>query len=239
MFGIVRKKDTCEKLISEIDLLRLADKVVQKYYYTIPASEREDVKMSIIENFLSQEDKITQRFKGNSEIKTYCFAILNRICCGIIRKELKNWQTKGECMLQNETNNSSSLAEMLIEDEIIYLNRIFTLMGDSHKLVVFLASFYRLHPKEILVKEYDANYIKNKLLDLLNTEKIASNGEIYEILSHVVNIVELKDIKSDAVRMWLNKQIDLVISRLNGSFNRANYDKESLEVLFEYFYIER
>ena len=44
--------------------------------------------------------------------------------------------------------------------------------------------------------------------------------------------------KADAVRMWLNKTIETIITRLNGPFNRANYTKETFHQLFEIYYIE-
>ena len=62
--------------------------------------------------------------------------------------------------------------------------------------------------------------------------------EIFIVLARVANIAEHKDLKPDAVRMWLNKCIDTIIVRLNGPFNRTNYNKETLQILFEYYYLK-
>ncbi|TKG89620.1 hypothetical protein EYV94_25335 [Puteibacter caeruleilacunae] len=242
MLGIIksRKKAADSKnLFSEQELLTLADKVVQRYAYTIPQAEREDVKMSMIEKFLSQQDQITEKFEGKSGKNTYGYAVLNRICCGVIRKEMKRWQNHIDYQQDDSSSEQNTLDALLIKDEIRLLAKVLILMNDAHKSTVFMASYYKLSPKEQFVSEYDLNYIENKLLELLHIETGISKGEIYNCLSKVVNVVERKDVKSDAVRMWLNKQMEIAISRLNGPFKRASYDKESLQVLFEYFYMEQ
>lgn len=242
MLKILNKKLQNKPLLSENDLLTLSEKVVLRYVYakTIPLKEKEDVQMSIIEKFLKKQDIIKKRFKGDSKISTYCIAVLNRMCCEIIRSELKHWKNQ---LTETEDNTSTSALktseQLIIKDEKNQLHKIFILLGNEcHKTIVFLAFYYRFHAKENEVKQYDKDYIKNKLIELLTIKESSNKGEIFNILSKIVNLVEGKQIKSDAVRMWLNKNIDLVINRLNGPFNRANYDKESLEILFEYYYFE-
>lgn len=229
-------------LISEYELLKLAKKVVNCYAQTIPSADREDVVMSLVECYLMQEQEIYDRFNGQSKESTYVIAILNRMCCGVIRKELKYWQLfDQECLFyQNQVSNSNAATfNLLIDDEISYLKKVLTLLEDGEKVISFLAFYYLLKAKPEYVQAYDPGCDRNHTMELLNAESSLSKGEIFERLASIVNIVEHRNVKADAVRMWLNKQLHTVVLRLNGPFNRANYDKDSFQVLFEYFYEEK
>lgn len=229
-------------LISEIDLLALSEKVVSRYVAakTIPLKDKEDVQMAMVEKFLLKQELIKKSFKGDSKVSTYCIAVLNRMCCEVIRSELKHWKNQ---LIETEDKSSTSILktseQLLINDEKALLQKIFILLGNEcYKTIVFLAYYYKLFPKEFEVQQYDKNYIENKLIELLSNNESNTKGEIFNILSKTVNLVEGKEVKHDAVRMWLNKNIDIVIARLNGPFNRTSYDKESLQILFEYYYFE-
>jgi hypothetical protein len=224
--------------IDRNELLLLSEKVVSKYAYTIPEREREDVKMSIIEKYLTQEEKIIKQFKGQSKFTTYCYAILNRICCGIIRSELKNWQQNNEIMKDSPSMSVSPAENYIIKDEISFLSKILMTLDQPFKIIIFLAFLYRLEPKSNYINQYDFNYKKNKLLKLLSKNHGSSKAELYAIMAKLVYLVENKLMQSDAVRMWLNKQRTQAINRLNGPFKRANYDKESFQILFENFYAQ-
>lgn len=228
-----------QSLISENELLALAKKVVARYSHTIPSSEREDVVMSLIENYLKQEDKITSRFNNQSKASTYIIAILNRICCGVIRKELKHWQNANEdhfAYLNEGGQALDSAKDLLIRDEVNYLKKVLCLLDQPEKTIVFIAFYNRFTAKLRLVKQYDKAYKTNNTFTLLSHEESLKKGQIFERLAIVTNIVEKMNIKADAVRMWLNKEIKLITNRLNGPFQRANYDKDSFHILFEYYY---
>lgn len=236
---LVRNKISCDEIIDHRELLLLAEKVVQRYAYTIPKSDREDIRMSMVENFLKQKEKITSQFQGNSKTNTYCTAILNRMCCSIIRKELSHWKSTSNIEVEDDslsTDHESTATQLLINDEIEYLRRLLLIQNDKHKTTIFLAFYYLLATKSKFLKSYDKQYKAHQLPQLLRAEDVKSKSYIFETLSKVVNCVENKSIKADAVRMWLNKQRSLMIARLNGPFERASYDKDSFQVLFEFFY---
>ncbi len=228
-----------DKLVNEKELLLLAQKVVYRYAHTIPRTEQEDVKMNMVEKYLNEESKICRNFNGNSKTTTYVMAILNRMCCGIIRKEIKHWNNAGEDHLSYENNGGSAeetATQLLINDEIKYLKKVIILINDNYKTVVFLAFYFALQTKIFFLKIYDKNYKKHNLLKLLSTKTPLSKGQIFEQLAKTTNIVEKNNIKGDAVRMWLNKQQETILTRLNGPYNRASYNKESFTILFEYYY---
>lgn len=227
-----------KKLISETDLLMLSRKVVGRYVNagTIPIKDKDDVEMALVEKFLVKQNKISKAFEGKSKITTYCISILNRMCCEIIRKELKHWKNSNEevpdISADKPLNNSNST---VINDEIQYLHKILLLFNDDfYKLKIFLAFFFQLKVRRSDIMRYTE---RAELATYFKENKEKSKGELFEQLAKIVNINEGKNLKPDAVRMWLNKCIDSIILKLNGPFNRAWYDKETLQILFEYYYL--
>lgn len=227
------------KLISDNDLLLLSEKVVARYVKagTIPDKDKEDVKMAIVEKFLIKHDSIKKAFNGKSKTSTYCIAILNRMCCEIIRKELKHWKNSNEELPDIEESKNSGFPEsVIINDEANLLGKILLIFNDDYaKLKLFLAFFYQLNLKPSDIEAYGKHV---ELRELLNVEIVKNKGKIFQQLAKVVNVIENKELKPDAIRMWLNKYIDKIILRLNGSFGRANYDRETFQILFEYYYSE-
>ncbi len=227
------------KLLNETELLTLTEKVVNRYAYAIPKSELEDVRMGMVEKYLQQEGKIAQGFKGNSQKSTYAYAVLNRMCCSIIRQEFKHWQNteqSNENDAAHSTSILSSAEQLLIDDEIRYLRKCITLLNDKYKAVIFIAFYFLLKARMTFISVYDKAFQEHGLLQLLNPDKVSSKGEIFENLALVQNKAEEKNVKADAVRMWLNKEMKRLIGRMNGPFGRANYNNESFQILFEYFY---
>lgn len=235
----MKSKHKKDILLDDHELLQLAEKVVSHYAYTIPSCEREDVKMTLVENFLTQKEKITAQFQGKSKTSTYCIAVLNRMCCTIIRKELRHWQSMNATEVQDDslsTTHDTTATALLIEDEIRYLTTILTLLNDKFKMTIFLALYYLLKAKESFISTYDSHYQKHQLMVLLDSEQVKTKREIFEKLAIVHNRVEQKNVKPDAIRMWLNKEMKQLMTRMNGPFDRASYDKDSFQVLFEYYY---
>jgi hypothetical protein len=71
-----------------------------------------------------------------------------------------------------------------------------------------------------------------KYLDFDDKEQ---NQDIYQRLCMITNLVENKNNKPDAVRLWLSKKIEQVITRLNA--NRiSKYDAETFGILLEETY---
>lgn len=227
--------------ISESDLLGYAEKVVDKYVYTgiIPSREKEDVMMSVVEKFLYKQDKIASSYSGNAKPSTYCIAVLNRMCCEVIRKQLVHWKFHTEEKIkEGQSSVVSSSEKLVIQDEVRLLDKILRMVNEEKdKIMIFMAYFFHLEPNKDILRRYATNSYKSNLLKILNPDSIESKSHLFENLARVTNICENKKIKADAVRMWLNKTMDKIIERLNGPFKRANYDKESLRTLFEYYYI--
>ena len=228
-------------LISETDLLDYADKVVSRYVYygTIPEREKEDVKMSVVERFWEKKDRIAAGYSGKAKISTYCIAVLNRMCCEVIRRELMYWKSRSEEYIkEGRSSMLSSSEQLLIKDEARLLDKIIRLLPDERfKILVYLSYYFYLKPNKQHITEYAEKCKEKDILKLLDPGSIQSKSYLFDNLAKVMNACESKSVKADAVRMWLNKTMDKIIEQLNGPFNRANYDKESLRTLFEHYYL--
>jgi hypothetical protein len=237
------KTDTQLNLISDEQLLLLADKVVSNYTHagSIPLKEKDDIKMAMIEKFLVKRKAIAKAYKGTAKITTYCIAILNRMCCEEIRKESKKWHCQHDTEYkQQSTRASATIDKLVINDETKLLHRIIQLYDDErYKVRLFMAFFYQLSLIEKDLESYDKKYKTKELDTLFQQINFKNKGDIFKTLAYVVKEAEDKDIKPDAVRMWLNKTIEQIITRLNGPFNRAHYNKESAQILYEYYHNQR
>lgn len=226
--------------IDEKELISLSSRVVNSYISrgSIPKREREDVQMAIIEKFLNKQDKISERFEGNSKKQTYCIAILNRMCCEIIRKEIKFWNLVASEPLEIFTADQKDTSfTTVVKDEMHFLNNILVMMGNlTPKVRICISFYFQLEPFTRDISIYSNHLPKEQISALIQLDKELSKGEIFHRLSEMTNLVEEKELKADAIRMWLNKQIVHIISRLNGPYFRTHYDKDSFQILFEYYH---
>ncbi|MCT4644470.1 MAG: hypothetical protein N4A74_05730 [Carboxylicivirga sp.] len=240
MLKIIKGKKSNKRLIPDELLLVLAHKIVHQYVLkgSIPKKEEDDIKMAIVEKFLEKHDQLKQAFNGNAKRSTYCVAILHKMCCEQIRKSIKQWkQQPSEQIESGQTNKEHSMNQLVINDEIQLLDNIINLFnGERFKVRLFMAYAYQLIIAEQDIQKYDKHYKKHQLNQLFKQTELKSKGEIFSNLAIAVQKAENKNVKADAVRMWFNKVIDKIIVRLNGPFNRADYDKESTQILFEFYY---
>lgn len=240
MFGIGKSKSHQIRRLEHDKLMELAQKVVKRYVNrgSVPRREEEDMTMTVIEKFLQKEETIYASFQGQSQISTYCIAILNRMTCEVIRKEMKHWSlTEGEEDLTSTKESLSQTDYLMIKDEVLNLTRLLLFFGDErHKIKLFFAFYYRLSITHTDLEAYDFDYLAHSLDKLFTTNESMSKGEIFTILSEVVRRVESRQAQPDAIRMWLNKVRNSLITRLNLGCGSSGYDKESFQALFEFYY---
>ncbi|MFO7791262.1 MAG: hypothetical protein R6V32_11915 [Bacteroidales bacterium] len=216
-------------------------KVVVRYIArgVIPKREQQDVETAIIEKFLSKQDKIDNAFQGKAKKTTYYTAVINRMCAEIIRKEQNHWYAV------NENNDSSfshdrSLSfetekQMLIQEELKRFRAgIMLFNGSQAKVLLFLKYYYDIPLQNSDVTNY-AGSKDHEALKILGKRNNLSKAEVNSRLAQLVMLVENKNISGDAVRMWLNKQIDILLCRLNGK-NKSFHNKETIGVMLEMQY---
>ncbi len=226
------------KIIQPDELVTLSKKVVARYVanHSVPQRDKEDVAMTIVSNFLAAEEKISNSFKGQSKTTTYCIAIINRMCCEIIRKDYKQWkqvqQTENFITDNEGTNAFESSKSAIIKSEIHRFNQILEFFNDEqYKIIVSLKYILNIPFTQSEVSDYAGpdNSVVFEQLDNSKDEALATR---YQILAEIVNKTEGRSVKGDAIRMWLNKSIDTIIRRMNAS-GSSNYNREALGILLE------
>lgn len=224
---------------TEQELLPIIKGVVGRYVQrkVIPKREREDVEMEILEKFLKQKDKIYNSFEGKSKFSTYCIAVINRMCCEVIRKECKQWylvpDTEDGTKFKEPTlNYHDAEKQLLFKLEVNRLqNVLYFFNNDYAKLILFLKVYFSMPIFNNDINSY-ANSHSEAVRSIIMDEKNSTKGDVFIRLAGVVNLVEQKEIGGDAVRIWFTNQVNTIIRRLNGN-GVANHDKESLSILLE------
>ncbi len=244
MLKVIPDKPGSLEQITDEQLLEFAEKVASRFVKagSIPEREKEDVKMTMVEKFLDKYPTILNAYKGEAKFTTYCIAILNRMCREIIRKEIKNWKQQPDDSLNEiEMNQPGDVtSQLIIDEEVKFLEWILIMFDDEyHKIKLFMAYYYQFSALLNDIENYDPNYKEHGLELYFSQTDLKNKGDIFANLALVVNLVENKKLKADAVRIWFNNSIDKIITRLNSPYNRANYDKDSLQILFEYFYLKK
>ncbi|MCF8232494.1 MAG: hypothetical protein K9J27_09930 [Bacteroidales bacterium] len=231
-----------DELVAIDEVAAIATNVVKGFEIrkAIPSREKDDMVQEVIRKYLEKKTRINKAYKGDANPKTYLTAIFYRMCCEIIRSGHKSWdhikkEDPGKYMV-DLLSSSGSDNQFIIRNEAEYLKKILSLFDDEKtKIILFLKFFFGLEIHSSDLKAYSRNYKKAGLDRLLHTIP-KTNQQTFEILVKVVNKHENSDVKQDAVRIWLYKRIDQIIERLNGSMNRANYDRKTFQLLFEYIY---
>lgn len=226
-------------LISLAELEELSSIIVAKFIRrgVIPFNDKDDIKQTIIEKFLLKQASLVQSYSGKASKRTFCSAVLYKMTCEIIRKELKNWKNinsdTSEMLTGHKDIALTPEQTTIINNEVDLLEKVLTTLGkEQYKTLLFLKYYYRIpvNNKDI------TGYLKKGNAKLYLPNPIdAKDKDIFDYLSKMVELAEGKVVQPDAVRMYVNKQINSILLRLNGKFNRADYNKETLGLLFEIY----
>jgi DNA-directed RNA polymerase specialized sigma24 family protein len=232
-----------EEAFSVEHVYEVIRKVVNKLmlHRAIPRREKEDTEQELIRKYLEKQDKIMNAFQGNANVNTYLTAILYRMACEVIRSDVKNWDhVRGEDpsgFFARKELSSTVENKMVIENEAAYLEKVLLLFDDeTPRVILFLKVLFGIAVSAEDLKAYDAGYAKKGLDKLLAGKPYKRNKEAYAVLEEVVKRSEKRAVGADAIRIWLNKRMDQVIQRLNGTIQRSNYDRKSFRILFDYAY---
>ncbi|MFP4042658.1 MAG: hypothetical protein ACLFT6_07900 [Bacteroidales bacterium] len=232
---VIKDDTTLIETITEI-----SKKVISKYVArsVIPLREKEDVEMVVVEKFMEQKDKINNAFKGKSKVITYYTAVVNRMCCEVIRKEQKHWYALPDNQPKDREveNSSTTLYEtekgVVISNEVERLKKAMLFFnGTIGKVNLFLKYYYDIPLNDSDLNKYSEEH-KAFVRNILVNQKAVSKADKFDKLTQLVNRIEGKNVKNDAVRIWLNKQRDSLLKRLNYN-NSSNYNDESLGLLIE------
>ncbi|WP_462281063.1 hypothetical protein [Salinivirga cyanobacteriivorans] len=219
-------------------LKELITKVVARYIArgAIPRREQADVETAIIEKFLLKQEQIDSAFQGKAKISTYYIAVINRMCAEVIRKEQKHWYSLNEHddkkILADSTTNFDASKQTLVNEELKRFRATIMLFnGSSAKVLLFLKFYYDIPITTQEIRNY-AESKTAKAQKIIEKRSELSKAELNQKLADLILLVEGKKVGGDAVRMWINKQMDTLLCRLNGQ-NKSFHNKETIGLMLE------
>lgn len=221
-----------------LQISHVVETVVGKYVArkAVPRREQEDVAMVVLEKFIHQKDKIMGAFQGKSALNTYYVAVLNRMVCEVIRKESRHWyaviENEYEISENRITFEFEAEKSLIIKNEVIrYQQSIQFFNRTGAKVNLFLKYYFGLPLQPSDYKRYGIKHA-HELQQILPGGESVSKGLAFDQLAKAVNLVEGKNLKGDAVRMWLNKQMDVILERLNTT-GGSQHNRDNLAILCE------
>lgn len=232
-----------KELLPVDDLIAIGDKVVNKLIArrAIPKREREDVRQEVLSKYYDKKDQIEAAFKGKASPSTYVSAVMYRMCCEVIRSEYKTWDHVQDA----EPKESLSLSagkrpfghsdRTLIQNEARYLRKLLQLFDDEEfKFILFCKYFFDLPVNKQDFIAYCKTLEWTDYAYFFRSHDLTKKQDKFKQMALFHNQCENKKVGADAIRIWFYKRMDQVTSRLNGTFQRSNYNRESFQLLFEF-----
>ena len=217
----------------------IINNVVAKYISrgAIPERERSDVEMAITEKYLLKSDQINNAFQGRSKLTTYYAAVINRMCCEIIRKEQKHWYavSESEALYKKESGTVAfdAAKQTLLKEELKRFSFALALFDNIlAKVILFLKYNFDIPIKSEEIQSYAGLKKMNQAAAILTKRSDLSKAELNENLAELVLLIENKKVGGDAIRMWTNKQIDILIERMNGN-SQQFHTRETISIMLE------
>lgn len=227
-----------------LSMLETISSIIVKQYIgdrRIDPEDYDDFTQTLKTRYLASKDRIEAKFRGDSQPQTYMSAVLNNMLREEIRTYDRHKQRSDEfekvAMQSGETDNSISPEDRaIIENEKKNLRRVFLTLGKNRaKVLLCCKMVFRLKVTDEDLDEYLNGRPSNGAEKFIEVSDSDQNQDIYQKLCQVTNLVEGKDNKSDAIRLWLSKQIDQIITRLNSN-GISKYNLETFGILLEETY---
>ncbi len=216
--------------------------IINKFISTgsINPSDREEFIQIVNEKLLLSVEKIKKQYKGISLLKTYFSSIIRNICLEEINKR------KRYNFVELEKSNDLKLSENTeyddLNNEFDRLSKILDMYhSKTSKLVLCLKLIYRLPVNMKDFTNYSMKFNTDEIkefINMVNPPEIVPEFKLFQLLTPYINKCDNQNNQPDAIRKWVKRKIDEIIELMNGNPPRANYDKDSLQILIEKYYMK-
>jgi hypothetical protein len=224
-----------------LELQDLIDIIIYKFVKSrkFNNDEHQDIKQQINIALLNKVENIQKQYQGKSLLRTYFNVIIRNICNDILRHTKKSMYLYDENELKAE-EGYEGIDPLILEEEMMRLRKIVDLYySQKYKLVLCLKLKYKLAISNEDFKNVHKNINRkeiNKFMDFIEPYSECTDQKIFEGLTYVLNKFEHKRNTPDSLRKWIFDKINEIIDILNGDPPTSNYDKETLQILFEKCY---
>lgn len=222
----------------------IVNKLIRSGFFAY--QERDDLVQFINESLLTDKiAKMQKQYKPEYFVVTYLSKIIHNLCLEYSRKFRKAGPEESTADIsQLEISDDETISRhIMIQEEGYRLDSILKMYYKEHKRIeIFLRVFFGIgiNRADILQLYPQAGEQEiSAVLEICNPSSDAetkTDKELYETLTKLMNKYEEKQKSPDALRKWLHVKMAEIIELLNGDPKTANYDKETLKILFQFKY---
>ncbi|MBM3404360.1 MAG: hypothetical protein FJY10_05670 [Bacteroidetes bacterium] len=225
-------------------ILKIVDYLIRRGFFA--SDEKHDLVQHINLQLLEKGENIRKNYDGRVPLDAYLSVVVRNIC--IRYKETYTSRSllrvPDHFFLEKTVDpNPGVFSKMVVSEEIERLETILSLYADEKEklLIVFrLIVTKTITPEKILSYYGD---ISVKLLEdvfsVLSSLEQLKRKEIFKVLIPLVNSKEGKKSTPDTLRKWFDRRVQEIIHLINGNPPRSFYSKETLLILFEYYFEKR
>lgn len=223
--------------------------VVNKFVYTglINYQDRDEVVQYINEKLLTDKiGKMQSQYRPTYFVVTYLSKIVHNLCLEYSRKQrtpkrIEDYSIDISKIDVADSENASR--QVLIDEESKRLDAILNMYHrHRHRIEVLLKVLFGIGIcREDLLRLYsnanekDIDRVAHACNPVSDKDK-KTDKQLYETMTAFLNKYERKQNTPDALRKWTNAKITEIVNLLNGKPQTANYDKETLKILFQFTY---
>lgn len=206
------------------------------------AEGREEIIQHVNLTLLLKIDSIKKQYNGSSQLITYFSAVIRNICLQKVRDGDR--EILREAVPEYDVNIpyvDNKFNKMMLEQEYDLLEKLFrSYYKQRYKLELCMKLYFRI---PFSFSDF-SNYSPE--MDPEDYQRIAKTLEgpgvsdrlMFETLTPLMNRTESKDNTWDALRRWMDLKINEMVRIMNGNPLRANYNRETFQILVEKYYIE-
>ena len=202
-------------------------------------NEHNEIRQLINEALLKRMPRLLVQFQGKSLLRTYMSVIIRNICNEILRTERKSAIIDYVELVENKNTEThhDTLTFLIIDEEINRLKKAISLYyNQESKLILCLKLRFKM-PFDFKDFKNVFNDITiaafNVFLNHMNAYPDCTDEEVFTALTEIFNKYEHKQNSDEALKKWVRNKINELIDILNGSPPASNYNRETLQILFE------
>ena len=209
------------------------------------SEEKEDLIQAINLQLLEGKlEKIRHHFNGSVYLRTYFSKVIYNTCLEMVRQRKRQVKTIDMAVLYRaESDRLNAYENLIIREEMYRLEAILKGLGRTRiKAQLCLKLVAR-----IILQMVDIQfYVSPKTTEEIKMIKgyffreyhHLTDREVFGIIIKLYNKIEKKDTEADSLRKWVYQLLERIIDLLNGGTSPCQFDKESMKILLQYYFLE-
>ncbi len=205
--------------------------------------DHDEVISYINEKLLLKIERIRSQYNGVSMMRTYMSTVIRNLCLEKIRESHSGLVEEPSQFLEYAAYSpANQLNDIVIRQELQRLTKVMISFGsDRQRLEFCLKVMYRIPVTKEEFCSIAEGLNTNKLSFLWNSfnlKSIVEERDQYLRLTTLFTLIDGNKKSRDSIRKWIHHRLHQVISLMNGNPKRADYNEETVQLLFERYFTE-